>query len=702
MNTILGIFYVLPWWLKIIVVLIVVGIPINIYENIRKSFERVNGRREISEQININPELALQTSVKGLESDVFTLDEYEGHLLKIAENTGYIDAMVKLAELYSGTKYGDKKDDKKSLFWKECAAKAGDLGSIVDYYGFSDYDISSDAYDEIFSCLDYVKTTSQNEEDLVNYMKGVVNYKRGMFESAKQLLAKMSSSDFKKAGRYMIFRCFMKESNISAVENMLDDLEKDEFKIPAVDYLYLYNYYVLKRENAEPDYVAEIKYVEKYGSSEEADYETVCRISGNTYYNVAVAIEHGRYGFEKNMGKSLELYRKAADFGYMDALYYVGMHFWTGEFRDYYKANEYLLKAAQKGHSQAEAILERYGVDGILIMPMQVKQVSYHFMDGYELTASDDTMKWLVIFYGIQYKALVLSDQFLDLYKKTFQSFDELVNGVHQLYADQVARMLEWGIRLLMSFEIDTYDVEDIMNESEDLALFPKVPLFEQALEKIDDRAEQLNMQTAYAQITRGSWSGAGFGTTIGGTIRASIKASVAAGAMNIGSGILHGIGDSIVDAMNNAEIKKMGEKVFANSDIMVEFSNAVLMACLDIGNVLRGIVETHCKIELKPLKGIIKFGNECLADLDERTLKAKINNNLSVANTEYAYALLLENLRRHPLDGDILNQIIVLTIRRSSYGEQECKEVLRYAFDFGLDGYATEINDIINTGING
>ena len=101
-------------------------------------------------------------------------------------------------------------------------------------------------------------------------------------------------------------------------------------------------------------------------------------------------------------------------------------------------------------------------------------------------------------------------------------------------------------------------------------------------------------------------------------------------------------------------------------------------------------------------MKGIIKFGNECLADLDERTLKAKINNNLSVANTEYAYALLLENLRRHPLDGDILNQIIVLTIRRSSYGEQECKEVLRYAFDFGLDGYATEINDIINTGING
>ncbi len=190
----------------------------------------------------------------------------------------------------------------------------------------------------------------------------------------------------------------------------------------------------------------------------------------------------------------------------------------------------------------------------------------------------------------------------------------------------------------------------------------------------------------------------AGFDTTISGTIRASIKASAAAGAMNIGSGILHGIGDSIIDAMNNAEIKKMGEKVFENVDTAVEFSNAVLTACLDIGIVLRGILEMHCKIELKPLKGIIKFGNENLADLDERTLKAKINNNLSVANTEYVYALLLENLRRHPLDGDTFNQLMGLTIRRSSYGAQECKEILRYAGDFKLNSYAGEVYDIIIT----
>lgn len=698
MNIILGIFYVLPWWLKIIVILIIIGIPISIFEKIRESFERVNSRREISEQKNINPELALQTAIKSFESHAFSLDEYEGHLIKIAESTGYIDAMVKLAELYSGTKYESKKDNEKSLFWRGCAAKAGDIVSIIEYYGFSDYDISSIAYDEVICSLDHVKTASQNENDTVNYLKGIVNYKRGMLELAKQLFTKISSSELKQASSYMLFWCFMKESNISAAENLLDNLEKNGFEIPAVDYLSLYNYYVAKRENAEPDYTAEIKYVEKYAANKKADYETVCKIGGNTYYNAAIAMEYGRCGFGKNRGKALETYKKAADLGHVEALYYVGMNFWTGEFRNYDKANEYLFKAAQKGHNHAKAILEQYGVDGILITPMQVKQVSYHFMDGYALIASGDIMKWLALSYGIQYKAIILSDQFSDMYKKSFKAFEELVNGVHQLYADQVARMLGWGIRMLMSFGIDTYDVEDIMDKSEDLALFPKVPMFEQALEKIDDRAEQLNMQTAYAQATRGSWSGAGFGTTISGTIRASIKASVAAGAMNIGSGILHGIGDSIVDAMNNAEIKKMGEKVFENSDTMVEFSNAVLAACLDIGIVLREIVETHCKIGLKPLKGTIKFGNENLAELDERTLKVKINNNLSVANIEYTYALLLENMRRHPLDEDTFNQLILLTIRRSSYGAQECKELLRYAGDFKLDGYERELYAVINT----
>ena len=60
-----------------------------------------------------------------------------------------------------------------------------------------------------------------------------------------------------------------------------------------------------------------------------------------------------------------------------------------------------------------------------------------------------------------------------------------------------------------------------------------------------------------YVQSTRRAWTGVGFGTTISSTIKATVKANVAAGMMNIGSDILHGIGDSIVKSSNNAELKK-------------------------------------------------------------------------------------------------------------------------------------------------
>lgn len=679
--------------IKIIVILIIVGIPLGIVGAIYISIKSSISRREIDEQMNSNPEAVLQIAVKTMEDDIFTADEYEEQLIKIAESTGYTGAMLKLAELYAGEKGESKKDKEKWMLWRKRAAKAGDLTSIIEYYGFSDYDVSSSAYDEIIHDLDNAKAAKEG----VSYLKGIVYFKKGLTEQAKQLFLGLSSSELEQQRQYMLFQCFMKESNITAAEKMLAYLEEGDFEIPAAAYLNLYNYYAARRDSTGPDYQAEMKYVERYAASEGADHETTCRIGGNTYYNAALAMEKGKYSFEKDTGKALEAYKKAADFGNAEALYYVGMSFWTGEYRDYYKANKYLLEAAGKNHQQAEAILEQYGVDGILIAPMSADGRVYHFMDGYELAASGSTVKWLSLLYGAQCMAVLLSNEFLNKYKETFKSFQELVNGVHQLYADQAAKMIRWGIHLLMSLGIDAYDAEDIINASEDLALLPRVPLFEQALEQIDDRAEQLNMKTAYAQATRRSWSGAGFGTTIGGTIRAAMGASVAAGAMNIGSGILHGIGDSIAESMNNSEIKGMGKKVFENPKTIKEFEDAVLSACLDIGIVLIKMIETHCDIELEALEGAVKFRDENLADIDERALNAKINNNLSVANNDYAYALLLEKLRRYPLDGDVLEQIIALTVRRSSYGSPECKEVLRYACDFKLEGHETELYASVN-----
>ena len=163
---------------------------------------------------------------------------------------------------------------------------------------------------------------------------------------------------------------------------------------------------------------------------------------------------------------------------------------------------------------------------------------------------------------------------------------------------------------------------------------------------------------------------------------------------MNIGSDILHGIGDSIVKSSNNAELKKMGDKLFENPETIKEFKNAVLSAYTDIASVIMHIMEEHCKMELNLLEGSIIWNNENLSEIDNRVLHTKIDNNLAAENYEYAYALLLEALRRTPIDSKIFQKIFELTIRQDGVETNKAYEsCLRYAGDFNL-----KVNDLQST----
>lgn len=683
-------------WLKIIVIILIVSVVVFIVKTIY-------AKLKISVLMNSNPESALRTAEKNLETNIFTPEEYECQLTKIANSTGYAGAMLKLADFYieqnkkfkladlfiSESESG-KENKAKSEFWKKRAVKAGDIESITNYYGFSDYDVSSDTYNDMICDLDTSMATSnsENKKAVASYMKGVVYFKMGKVEMAKELFKSLNFPELSIKSSYMLFQCFVKELNINEAEKVLNDLTAKHFEVPATNYLSLYNYYAAKRSSATPDFVAESKYVEKYVRSKDADRETANRIGGSTYYSIAVALQNGSNGFKINMEKSLEAYEKAASFENAEALYYIGKRYWTGEsIRNYHKANEFLLRASHKGHEQAKELLELYGVDGILVKPLQAEKISYQFMDGYKLTALSHTIQWLQLYYGFQYKENIIATAFSDTYLETFKSFDQLINGIHQLYADHVAQMLKWSIQLLMFFGIDMYGATDIMEECKDLSLLPRVPGFERRLEKIDNRATQLKMKSTYVQATRRQWSGSGFGTTISSTINATVKASVAAETMNIGSGILHGIGDSIVQAMDNSEIKGMGKNLFENPDTRREFCNALITSCIDIANVVMKMIEKHSTIMLDHLEGIIIFENESLEKIDDRMLNAKIENNLSAQKWDYTYALLVEKLRRQPLDADVFEQIFALTIQRDkSFGGEKFESAIRYAGDFRLD----------------
>lgn len=624
--------------MKFIVICIVVIVAANLIVRITNSIDK----KTIAERMISDPALALKIAVES----TFSPEEFESQVLSIIQNTGYNKAMAKLAQFYASEEAQEKKNIEKSKFWLERAALAGDLESILDYYGFSEYDVKSDEYENILSCLDKVKGVSENEACMVRYQKSIIYYKMGRADIAEQILENLDYPNLNEKRNHMFFMCLARAGNMDRAERALQYMEENGWTVSADFYLTMYQYYNSQKDNKEPDYIAQIKYVEKYEECEDANRDKASVIGGEAYY-------------------------------------YLGEKYWIeGAVRNYEMANRYFIKAAEKGDTRAKKILEEYGVEGILVYPIRVGQIKYLFMNDCELDASENTMKWLQLYYGIQFAVDLLSHNFKEQYATNFRSFDDLVNGVYQLYTDQITQMIRWCIILLMSFGIDYYDAEDIVNECEDLSLLSRVPIFEQAIAEVDNRANELHIETAYTKATRTKWSGAGFGTTIPAVIGATIKASAAAGIMNAGSRALHGIGDSIARSIDNAEIRGMERKIMESQKIQDEFVRAIYLACKDVGQAVIEMIEAHSDIKLEVLEGSVWHEGENLLDLDDRTLDAKINN-YSYVGDDCVYILLLEKLRRNPLDKKVFHRLY-------EYAEKcEDKNVYvsfkRYGHDFGL-----------------
>lgn len=624
--------------MKIIVIGIVVIVAANIVVRIINSIDK----KTIAERMTSDPALALKIAV----DSAFSPEEFESQVLSIIQNTGYDKAMATLARFYASEEAKEKKDIEKSRFWFERAAEAGNFESILEHYGFSEYDIKSGEYENILCCLDKVNPDSEDEACMVCYQKSIVYYKMGKPDMATQILENLDYPDLNEKRYHMLFLCLVKVGNMDRAECVLRQMEENDWTVPADFYLSMYQYYRSPKDNKEPDYTAQVKYTEKYDACAKTNEDKTSVIGGNAYY-------------------------------------YLGEKYWLeGANRNYEMSNRYFIKAEEKGEVRAKEILEKYGVEGILVCPMRAERITYLFMNGYELAASENTMKWLQLYYGIQFAAGILSNYFKEQYTTNFRSFDDLVNGVHQLYTDRITQMVRWCITLLMSFGIDGYDAEDIVNGCEDLSLLPRVPLFEQAIEAIDDRANALNIKTAYTKAARTKWSGAGFGTTIPAAIGATIRASAAAGIMNAGSRTLHGIGDSIARSIDNAEIRGMEKKILESQKIQDEFVDAAYLACRDVGQTVLEMIEANSDLRLEVLEGRVRYDGESLAGLDDRTLDAKINN-YSYVGDDRTYTLLLEKLRRNPLDKTVFQRLY-------EYADKcEDKQVYisfkRYGHDFGL-----------------
>ena len=617
----------MPWWVYLIIFLLI--------------FYVVYLIRMIRMKINTqsDPNKARILAKKYYEKDVYSLKEYREALEDIIRKHHNLDTILMLMHTYN------KDDDKdKYEYWQEAAAKAGDMECFIEHYGFSDYAIASTSYNEMLEALNKVKAYSYTEKKALGYIKGIVYFQADRISEARNEFLRCVNGDPTETlneSRYMLMRCYLRENNFPEAEVLYSLLSKEDFQMPCNGYLEMFKYCSPEHDEARTEYA------QLYMNCPEADV---------------------------NSAECTEIQR------------FLGEKYWFGDARrKYITANKYLLSAAGKGDAKSEKILEKYGVDGVLTEPVNAGNKTYHFLYGYELTAPKRLFAWLQIAYAFEFKKSLLHTEFVNEYISSFHSLQDVANGVTGLYADSLAKMIDWGIKLLMHFGIDSYSGRDILDMCGDLSLLPRVPRFEQQLDAIDRRAAELNMKTEYTKATRGYWTGAGFGTTIGGTIAASAKASVAAGVMNIGSGILHGIGDSIVGAINNSELKGMEQKVFMSPMTLNDFTRALQSACSDIKIVFLKIIfnEVFQQSELR-LSGKVIYKNENLAELDDRILDTKIQNHTNARNWEYVYSLTVEQLRRDPLNEDVFKSLSDLTQRLHYENSEEPKKSLKeYAKDF-------------------
>jgi len=300
------------------------------------------------------------------------------------------------------------KSGEKSDYWRKRAAEAGDLKSILEVYGYSEFDVTSNAYDEMLRSLNNVKPESDDESALKSYAIGMVYYKRGDTTNAKKQFELYA--DRNDAMKYLIANCFEKENNYVEAEKLLKKVIKDGWERSADAYMKLWGYFLNGVNGIEPDYLKSLEYAEKYANSEGMISSTANEITGKSCNKLGEAYQYGLPGYVKDVKKSYEYYVRAAEIGNTEALAIVGMSLLNGEIdgiyinRDYFKANDYLRRASFNGNQQAKECFEKFGVDGVIVAPIRPKTTTYKFMDGHELTATSQTITWLHLLYGIRYK----------------------------------------------------------------------------------------------------------------------------------------------------------------------------------------------------------------------------------------------------------------------------------------------------------
>lgn len=194
-----------------------------------------------------------------------------------------------------------------------------------------------------------------------------------------------------------------------------------------------------------------------------------------------------------------------------------------------------------------------------------------------------------------------------------------------QIVEDTIAEMIQNGIYTCTAdlFKEKYYDYYDF------------TPCFEEwrtMFDDIDREDQEYYRALQRKQQSRGYWEGGGFG------LSGAIKGHLTASALNLGSDMIHGIGDGITAARHHNKIEKKKQKLLEQSSIIEQLGEDFQYCCSDIAE---GLLEEY------KAKGLIK-----IPEYEEDEADAIFcNAEKYVENEKQKIQMYIESIKKFPYD---------------------------------------------------
>lgn len=191
------------------------------------------------------------------------------------------------------------------------------------------------------------------------------------------------------------------------------------------------------------------------------------------------------------------------------------------------------------------------------------------------------------------YASIIEYEDFFKYQLNELNSIEELLRKIPDIADVCIEKVIEIAIDTLIDYKIYDYDLKRFSDiyEQEFFDYSEYYIEVENAYLKILGKEQEMQTNRKIQRSGRSKWYGGGFG------VKGAIKGAATAGALNIGTGILRGIGDSVVDSNDRNKINKLKRQLFESREVREYLINGIITCMGGVFYALLDLLENLLNI---------------------------------------------------------------------------------------------------------